>query len=110
MQTRPRLKTLKPRLSAPAPSRLASNTVASRRVTGRALQARRLQAWNQNPTCAVCGRLVEYPYGFELDHIVALYLGGADVAANCQLLCVWFDHDGRKQGCHADKTRSDAAG
>lgn len=63
--------------------------------------------WQKSPHCAHCGRLVDYPYGFELDHIVALTNGGPDVEANCQLLCVHYETDGTKLGCHVVKTEAD---
>lgn len=55
----------------------------------------------------MCGGLVAYPHGFELDHTTALVLGGADTDANCQLLCVWYDESGAKAGCHVEKTVAD---
>ena len=107
-----RLKTLPPRLQ-PAPSRqLATTNVSERRITGRKLQSRRLSMWTRDPHCAGCGRVVAYPGGFELDHVVPLHLGGDDDESNCQLLCVHFEvRDGAlvKLGCHADKTRADEA-
>jgi len=48
-----------------------------------------------------------FPGGFELDHKTPLYLGGADSDENCQLLCVEIGADGRKAGCHIDKTAED---
>lgn len=86
--------------------------VADRRITGRRLQARRFAVWKMNPTCASCGRLVAYPQGFELDHKVPLFMGGEDVEANCQVLCVHFEViDGLrvKTGCHASKTATEAS-
>lgn len=81
--------------------------VADRRITGRRLQARRLAVWKREPTCAVCGRVVDYPRGFELDHKVPLFMGGEDIEANCQVLCVRFELVGGqrvKVGCHVTKT------
>ena len=92
-----------PQRIAPAPSRLASvPPTATVRMTGRALQARRLRIWAKNPNCARCGKLTAYPHGFELDHIVPLFMGGADTDANCQVLC------NGDSGCHATKTAEDA--
>lgn len=83
-------------------NRLTSAATASdRRITGRTLQNRRLRIWSKDPHCAKCGRLVAYPHGFELDHVVALVNGGPDTDANCQVLCIGAD------GCHDAKTRSD---
>lgn len=111
MTKRHKLLTAKPRLTvATAPGRLKTSTTKSRRTTGRALQAERMQLWlERGQCCEACGRMVEHPYGYELDHIVPLALGGSNDPTNKQLLCVWFDHEGRKQGCHVDKTRSDGS-
>src|SRR5690606_32790329 len=75
---------------------------ADKRITGRALQARRPKMWTESPHCASCGALVDYPFGFELDHIVPLSQGGPDVEDNCQILCAG------PFGCHAVKTLEDA--
>lgn len=95
-----RLKTLQ-RDIRPMPSRLQSNTTAEHRVKGRALQSIRLDHWKKNPHCAMCGQITAYPYGFELDHIVPLYQGGADADNNRQILCNGPD------GCHLKKTAKD---
>ena len=87
--------------------------VADRRITGRRLQARRLAVWTRDPSCAACGRVVAYPEGFELDHIVPLFMGGEDVEANCQVLCVHVEMvDGQrvKTGCHASKSAAEQKG
>ena len=70
-------------------------------MRGHALQKLRLRKWTENPYCAICGKLTQYPGGFELDHIVALANGGADTAENCQILCCGVD------GCHNIKTARD---
>lgn len=106
------MKTLKPstrRLEdiAPQPRRLPIDTPSEHRMSGRALQTRRLKLWTRAPHCAICGRLTDYPHGFELDHIQRLDQGGLDLESNCQVLCTWIDTQGNKQGCHADKTRAE---
>lgn len=69
------------------------------RLRGRKLQARRLRVWTANPYCACgCGRLTEYPDGFQLDHKVPLYKGGEDTDENCQVLT---------PECHDKKTMQD---
>lgn len=99
--------TLKPRLTM-APSRLSgAPTSSGNRMSGRRLQGRRLRLWTANPRCAHCGRLTVFPHGFEVDHKVALEVGGADTDENCQILCVYLDEMGRKAGCHDRKTRQD---
>lgn len=102
-----RLPTIKSRVAPAARRQLASSNVAERRITGRALQDRRLRLWELNPHCAICGRLVAFPHGFELDHAVPLFQGGTDTDENCQILCVYMGRDGHKAGCHLDKTRED---
>lgn len=96
-----RLKTMKPRLSVMNASRLKPLTVADNRITGWKLQERRKRLWKANPFCADCGRLTDYPHGFELDHKVALFKGGEDTDANCQILCCG------DEGCHRKKTKAD---
>lgn len=87
-----------------------AQSLSDQRMTGRKLQSRRFEMWQKNPQCAQCGRVVDYPNGFELDHVVALTHGGADTEANCQLLCVHYESDGSKAGCHEMKTRRDLGG
>lgn len=102
-----RLKAIANRIQ-PAPRRtMASTNVSERRITGRTLQNRRLKLWTQNPHCARCGRLVDYPHGFELDHVVPLHQGGPDTDENCQVLCVYMTTDMGKAGCHVEKTKDD---
>jgi len=106
-----RLKMLKSPLKMATTQITKVHVVADRRITGRRLQARRLSVWKRDPTCAVCGRLVAYPQGFELDHKVPLFMGGEDIEENCQVLCVRFEDDGGrrvKAGCHASKTTAEA--
>ena len=107
----PRLRMHKPNTlrmaSTPAPK---VKVVADRRITGRRLQARRKDIWLRDPACAMCGRVVGYPSGFELDHIVPLFMGGEDAEDNCQVLCVEVHIiDGRrvKTGCHAEKSATE---
>ena len=108
-----KLQSLGSRLKPVQQRQLSTANTSDRRMTGSRLQARRYRLWLADPHCAMCGRLVEFPGGFELDHRVALDHGGADTDDNCQVLCVRFDiEDGRpvKAGCHAEKTRADMTG
>jgi 5-methylcytosine-specific restriction protein A len=68
------------------------------RLRGRKAQARRLRLWSKNPCCARCGKLTQWPDGFEADHIVALAHGGDDDESNMQVLCAG------PTGCHAKKS------
>lgn len=102
-----RLKTLPPRLGKHPSRQMETTSTRDRRMTGRKLQDRRLKMWKINPYCSGCGRLVEYPGGFELDHKIPIYLGGEDTEDNCQILCVYVDPVKGKSGCHIDKTKED---
>ncbi|WP_444437114.1 HNH endonuclease [Pseudomonas sp. A6] len=100
-----RLRTLKPRLQEFKGRELRPlPTAKERRMTGRKLQDRRLRVWSKDPCCANCGKLCDFPAGFELDHKVPLFQGGADTDDNCQVLCAGPD------GCHAKKTMKDLHG
>ena len=67
-------------------------------LRGRALQTRRLRLWAIDPNCKACGTLTNYPDGFQLDHKVPLFKGGADEDENLQVLCI---------KCHDAKTMKD---
>lgn len=96
-----RLTTLKSRLNT-LPARVSTHRTADTRITGRTLQARRKRCWlRAEARCEECGRVVAYPEGFELDHVVPLYKGGPDTDENCQVLC------NGPEGCHEAKTRED---
>lgn len=101
------LKTLKTSLRSMPGSIKAAPTLSDQRMAGRKLQTRRLKLWTKSPYCAGCGRLTDYPQGFELDHIVRLDQGGPDTEANSQILCVHVDDQGNKAGCHAEKTKAE---
>ena len=102
-----KLQTLKSTLPTLAPRLPRANTPSDLRMAGRALQARRLRLWSASPFCAACGKLTDWPRGFELDHEVRLADGGHDTDENSQVLCVEWK-DGIKQGCHAEKTKAEA--
>lgn len=71
------------------------------RLRGRRAQARRLRIWTKSPCCAMCGKLTDYPNGFEIDHVKPLDQGGEDVDSNLQVLCAG------STACHAKKTISE---
>lgn len=81
------------------------------RLRGRKLQTARLRIWSKDPHCAKCRGLVEFPGGFELDHIraVSKTADRAKINAdeNLQILCIHVDEQGNKTGCHMDKTAQD---
>lgn len=68
------------------------------RLRGSAGVARRLRIWAKSPYCAMCGRLTNYPDGFQVDHILPLHKGGEDEDANLQVLDI---------ECHDKKTLAD---
>lgn len=68
------------------------------RLRGRKATARRLRLWSKSPYCAMCGKLTEYPFGFQLDHRVPLHKGGVDEEENLQVLDI---------DCHDKKTMID---
>lgn len=102
------MKSLRPTIPLLSP-RAPKTITQTARARGSALIDRRLRLWKENPVCALCGCFVDYPRGFELDHIVPLSEGGGDGDSNLQILCVWWDVDGSKLGCHADKTAREAS-
>lgn len=95
------MRTLKPKLNLLDTRR---KPIASERMAGRKLQDRRLRLWSHDPRCANCGRVTQFPDGFELDHKVPLFLGGQDTDENCQIMCIWYDEAGNKRGCHVEKS------
>jgi 5-methylcytosine-specific restriction enzyme A len=69
------------------------------RLRGRALQARRLRVWSLDPHCQKCGKLVDYPDGFALDHINPVFKVGEDLDDKAvQCLC---------HPCHDKKSLAD---
>jgi 5-methylcytosine-specific restriction enzyme A len=105
-----KLRTLQPGLRTLSKQLRAVPTPSEQRMAGRKLQTRRLRMWTQSPFCAACGRLTDWPSGFELDHRVRLADGGKDTEDNCQVLCVYVDPTGAKAGCHAKKTAREGGG
>ena len=72
------------------------------RIRGRALQALRLRIYiERQAKCGMCGRIVAFPNGFDLDHVKALDNGGDNSDENYQLLC------NAPGECHDKKTAQD---
>lgn len=101
------MRTIKPAVRVLRAGPRVAPTPSENRLAGAANQRRRWRLWQANPYCARCGCLLDWPGGFEADHIVRLDRGGPDDESNLQLLCRWFDVDGSKKGCHADKTAAE---
>lgn len=104
-----KLKAIKSGLRTLGPALRKAPIPEVQRITGRRLQARRFRLWTANPHCECCGVLTDWPNGFELDHKVRLVDGGLDTEENCQILCMYLDDAGVKQGCHAMKTAEEAS-
>lgn len=104
-----RLRRLKPAIRSLQPTKSRRGGSADKRAPESVRTRRRLKLWTEDPHCKGCGVLTDYPWGFELDHIVPLSEGGPDTEENSQVLCVWLDDEGKKQGCHVEKTRAEAA-
>lgn len=104
-----KLPTLRSSLSVLKPSLGRAPTKSDQRMAGRKLQDRRMRLWSASPFCEKCGRLTDWPQGFEIDHRIRLDDGGPDTDENCQILCKHTDDEGRKAGCHAEKTAAELA-
>lgn len=85
-------------------------TLSDKRIAGRANQSRRFRLWSKSPYCVDCGRLTDYPWGFELDHDTPLEHGGSEHDSNLKVRCVWWDERGAKHGCHEAKTKRERSG
>ena len=96
-----KLQCLKPRVAA-LPLRISPLPPISRtvgyRITGTTLQNIRARHFAAHPLCVMCLEQGAVSVAVELDHIVALSKGGADVECNRQGLC---------RACHAAKTLAD---
>jgi len=95
------MRVLRPSIRSLNPSKTRQGGSAHMRASASVRTRRRLQLWTRNPHCAHCGVLVDYPFGFELDHIVPLSQGGTDTEQNSQVLCI---------DCHKAKSSAERAG
>lgn len=68
------------------------------RIRGRQLQAIRADHFRLHPLCVWCKRDGRTRAATQLDHIVPIFKGGADIPSNRQGLC---------DSCHALKTAQD---
>ena len=100
------IKLIKPRIKRHKP-KVSSYVTKMERTNGRALTKQRWEAWKKHPYCNSCGVLVDWPNGFELDHIIPLEQGGKNIESNRQILCVFWE-GAEKRGCHAEKTYIEA--
>lgn len=92
-----KLATLKPRVQTGI-SPMASTWTNDKRIRGTTLQNIRKAHFAVHPLCVLC--LAKNPpvtrVAVELDHILALHLGGKDVAENRQSIC---------SECHIEKSK-----
>lgn len=79
------------------------NALQAKRLEGRAGVAMRFRIKTRdNFTCQVCGAVEYKPQVvLDIDHIVPLHLGGQDIDANRQCLCV---------PCHEAKSAAETRG
>lgn len=91
------LKTLKPRLQTMKP-KLSTHTASATRMRGDAWMKLREQVLRANPLCVHCKRAGWITAATEVDHEVPHSKGGSNDIANLQGLC----HD-----CHAAKTKTE---
>lgn len=96
-----RIQSLRPMVQTIDTRTARAQPITETRLSGRRNQSRRWRLWKADPHCAHCRRLVAFPEGFQIDHIIPLYKGGEDADRNCQVLCVGPD------GCHEKKTAAD---
>jgi 5-methylcytosine-specific restriction protein A len=93
-----RLRVLQPVIRRLDPPKARKGGSAEVRAPESVRTRRRLKLWTRDPHCQACRALVDYPWGFELDHTVPLHQGGPDTEENSQVLCI---------PCHRDKTRAE---
>lgn len=93
-----KLQTLRPKLGKVSAQvrQLASGT---RRKRGSSLMTLRAQWFAKHPLCVECDKQGRVTAAQELDHVIPLWQGGADDAANLQGLCI---------PCHREKTAAEA--
>lgn len=94
-----RLRTLKPGIRSLIPPKARVGGSAEKRASYSVRTRRRLKIWTRDPHCQACRILVDYPFGFELDHRIPLQHGGPDTEENCQVLCI---------ECHKAKSKEEA--
>ena len=94
---KPRIPTLKPRLSA-MPQR--TNQITHTRIRGDTLQAIRARHFTAHPLCVYCELAGRTERAQILDHRIPLWAGGRDDDTNRQGLC----HE-----CHDAKSKREAA-
>jgi 5-methylcytosine-specific restriction protein A len=84
---RPRIQTLKPRIAQATLRRVGvAEPPQVDRIRGRALQVRNARILRRDPLCKHC-LPTKVAASTQIDHIVALHLGGSEDDSNLQGLC-----------------------
>lgn len=99
IRPKPRLQTLRPRVSTLRPT-IRQTPAQSQRLTGRPWRRLRDEVLQGNPLCVECERVGRVELAVEVDHRVALAIGGSNDRTNLQPLC---------RACHVAKTQRDIA-
>jgi 5-methylcytosine-specific restriction endonuclease McrA len=70
----------------------------------------RLRIWQRGKgRCELCTRKIMTAEGWEIDHRLALVLGGGHRESNLQVICKWC-HRSKTRGEQAQKAKADRAG
>src|SRR5688572_8014873 len=96
MMSRPRLKSIPPRIK-PLGSKVG--TAATPRIRGRRLMVENAIILTEQPLCALCQAKGKVAASMEIDHTVPLWAGGADDRTNKRGLCI---------ACHRAKSAEEA--
>jgi 5-methylcytosine-specific restriction protein A len=75
--------------------RVRDLSMVTHRTRGRRLMELRALILAEEPLCRPCQAKGKVSAAIEIDHILALHLGGADERENCQPICIT---------CHKEKT------
>lgn len=94
-----KLHNLKPQLATI--NTMIAGVIATPRQRGSGWMSRRAKLLKANPLCCLCEEEGRTTMAVEVDHIVPLFIGGADSDSNTQNLC---------KPCHDAKTKVDLAG
>ena len=94
-----RVPSLPPRVSVQRARTPITAAIPEQRITGRKLQSIRRRHLQQQPLCVQCKSKGRTVAATQIDHIIPLWDGGADVESNRQGLC---------DDCHGHKTAAES--
>ena len=89
-----------PRLAQERAEREKRNRKDENRIRGRELQSIRARILKRDPLCIPCRASGRISASTQVDHVLALHMGGKETDANRQGIC---------DDCHKDKTAREAA-